>query len=334
MTPEISGLLREPRHVLLEAATPLQRLHRLEAKLGRSGIHAKRDDLMPIALGGNKLRSLEYWLGAALQKKADILLVGGGASSNLCRLTAAAASLVGLDCLVLHNAPDTPENRQASFLNTLFGAELRFLGSVDEGQRNAALAAAAAELAQRGRTPYIVGDAVLGAMGYIRAAFELHEQSQRQETPIRHVFLAGSMGPTEAGFIFGNALLRTPFEIHLVSVEYEQPELAGYIGRIYEGLRERTGLDVAPLSEAPLHYHMDHLGGGWGVPTPASEAAILSFARTEGILIEHVYTAKTGACFLEKLADGDIPSGEPACLLHTGGTAALFSQFGLFRTLT
>ncbi|MGO4407152.1 1-aminocyclopropane-1-carboxylate deaminase/D-cysteine desulfhydrase [Bosea sp. RAF48] len=332
--PELSSLLREPRHVLLETATPLQRLRRFEAKLGRPGIYAKRDDLMLIALGGNKLRSLEYWLGAALEKGADILLVGGGASSNLCRLTAAAASLVGLDCVVLHNAPDTPENRQASFLNRLFGAELRFLGSVDESQRNAALAEAAVDLARQGRTPYIVGDSVLGAMGYVRAALELHEQSQQQEAPIRHVFLAGSMGPTEAGFIFGNALLGHPFQIHLVSVEYERDELAGHVGRIYEGLRERTGLDVAAWEQAPPHYHMDHLGGGWGVPTPASEAAILSFARTEGILIEHVYTAKTCAGFLEQLANGGIPSSEPACVLHTGGTAALFSQFGLFRTLS
>ncbi|MGO4170795.1 1-aminocyclopropane-1-carboxylate deaminase/D-cysteine desulfhydrase [Bosea sp. TAF32] len=334
MKPELSSLLREARHVLLDTPTPLQRLHRFEEKLARPGIYAKRDDLMPIALGGNKLRSLEYWLGDALRQKADILLVGGGASSNLCRLTAAAASLVGLDCLVLHNAADTQENRQASFLNRLFGAELRFLGPVDESQRNAALAAAAAELARQGRTPYIVGDPVLGAMGYVRAAFELHEQSQGEEAPIKHVFLAGSMGPTEAGFLFGNALLGHPFRIHLVSVEYALTELAGRVRAIYEGLRERTGLDVDSLEAAPLHYHMGYLGDGWGAPTPASEAAILSFARTEGILIEHVYTAKTCACFLERVADGGIAGGEPACVLHTGGTAALFSQFSLFRTLT
>ena len=289
---------------------------------------------MEIALGGNKLRSLEYWLGAALREKADILLVGGGATSNLCRLTAAAASLVGLDCIVLHNAPDTPENRERSFLNRLFGAELRFIGAVDESQRNAALAEAAAELVRQGRKPYIVGDPVLGAMGYVRAAFELHEQSQREEAPIRHVFLAGSMGPTEAGFIFGNALLGHPFQVHLVSVEYERAELEEHVRRIYEGLRDRTGLDVAPLDAAPPQYHMEHLGGGWGVPTPASEAAILAFARTEGILIEHVYTAKTCAGFLEALTEGRIAVGEPACVIHTGGTAALFSQFGSFRTVT
>lgn len=330
---DLQSILREPRYGLVKAPTPLQRLPNFERKLGRPGLYMKRDDLMEIGLGGNKLRSLEFWLGAALRQGADIVLVAGGATSNLCRLTAAAASMAGLDCVIIHNAEDTAANREHSFLNRLFAAETRFIGAVGEEERAEAVKAAATELTRQGRVPYIVGDAVLGALGYVLAAFELHEQAQREPEPLRHVFLAGSMGPTEAGFIFGNAMLGHPFEVHLVSVEYEQAELEARIRRIYEGLGQRTGLSVGGLDQAPLHYHMDHLGGGWGIPTPESEAAILSFARTEGILIEHVYTAKTCAGFLDLVASGDIPRDEPACILHTGGTASLFSQRPQFRTV-
>jgi 1-aminocyclopropane-1-carboxylate deaminase/D-cysteine desulfhydrase-like pyridoxal-dependent ACC family enzyme len=330
---DLQSILREPRYDLVKAPTPLQRLSGFERKHGRPGLFMKRDDLMEIGLGGNKLRSLEFWLGAALQQSADIVLVAGGATSNLCRLTAAAASMAGLDCLIIHNAEDSPANRERSFLNRLFGAETRFIGPVGEEERGAAMKAAAAELTRQGRAPYIVGDAVLGALGYVLAAFEMHEQSRREAAPLRHVFLAGSMGPTEAGFIFGNAMLGHPFQVHLVSVEYEQAELEARIRRIYDGIRRRTGLAVDDLDEAPLHYHMDHLGGGWGVPTPESEAAIVAFARTEGILVEHVYTAKTCAGFLDLVANGVIPPGESACLIHTGGTASLFSQREQFRTV-
>ncbi|MCR4523230.1 MULTISPECIES: pyridoxal-phosphate dependent enzyme [Bosea] len=330
---DLQTILREPRYDLVKAPTPLQRLSGFERKLGRPDLFMKRDDLMEIGLGGNKLRSLEFWLGAALRERADIVLVAGGATSNLCRLTAAAASIARLDCVIIHNAEDSPTNRERSFLNRLFGAETRFIGAVGEEERGAAMKAAAAELKRQGRTPYIVGDAVLGALGYVLAAFELHEQSQREATPLRHVFLAGSMGPTEAGFIFGNAMLGHPFQVHLVSVEYEQAELEARIRQIYDGIAERTGLTVGGLDEAPLHYHMAHLGGGWGVPTPESEAAIIAFARIEGILVEHVYTAKTCAGFLDLVANGAIPSGEPACILHTGGTASLFAQRGQFRTV-
>ena len=331
---DLQSILREPRYGLLNGPTALQRLSRFERKLGRPGLYMKRDDQMEVGLGGNKLRSLEFWLGAACRQRADIVLVAGGATSNLCRLTAAAASIAGLDCVIIHNAEDSPANRERSFLNRLFGAETRFIGPVGEEERGAAMKAAAEELKRQGRVPYIVGDAVLGALGYVLAAFEMHEQSQRESVPLRHVFLAGSMGPTEAGFIFGNAMLGHPFRVHLVSVEYEQAELAARICRIYDGLGQRTGLAVDGLDQAPLHYHMDHLGGGWGVPTPESEAAILSFARTEGILVEHVYTAKTCAGFLDLVASGDIPRGEPACILHTGGTASLFSQREQFQTVS
>lgn len=331
---DLRNILREPRYDLVKAPTPLQRLSGFERKLGRLGLYMKRDDLMEIGLGGNKLRSLEFWLGAALRERADIVLVAGGATSNLCRLTAAAASMAGLDCVIIHNAEDSPANRERSFLNRLFGAETRFIGPVGEEKRGAAMQAAAEELKRQGRAPYIVGDAVLGALGYVLAAFELHGQSQRETIPLHHVFLAGSMGPTEAGFIFGNAMLGHPFQVHLVSVEYGQAELEERIRRIYDGIARRTGLAVGNLDEAPLHYHMAHLGGGWGVPTPESEAAIVAFARTEGILVEHVYTAKTCAGFLSLVADGAIPPGEPACIIHTGGTASLFAQREQFHTVS
>lgn len=188
--------IRDPRCKLLDAATPLQRLHHLEAKLETDGLYIKRDDHMAIALGGNKLRSLEFWLGAALRTGADTVIVAGGAASNLCRLTAAAAARIGLQCIVLHNSHDTAPNRQKSFLNSIFGAQVRFLGEVSEQQRGAAAKEVAADLERQGRTPYVVGDEVIGALGYVAAAFELQAQSRQLKQPIKHVFLPGSMGPT------------------------------------------------------------------------------------------------------------------------------------------
>lgn len=325
--------LADPRYRLLDGPTPLKQLARLEGKVGRTGLYLKRDDRMDIALGGNKLRSLEFWLGAALAEGADMLLVAGGAMSNLCRLTAATAALAGLDCIVFHNAPADGPSRDMAFVNRLFGAELRFLGAVGEEARGAAMRQAAGEFRAAGRRPYIVGDAVIGALGYVLAAEELALQARTAAPALRHVFLAGSMGPTEAGFIFGNALLDEPFTVHLVSVEYDEAELIARTRRIYDGLAAHTGLAVPDFGALGIVCHMDWLGAGYGQPTDASEQAILTLARTEGILIEHVYTAKTFAAFLALSVNGGIPADEAAAMIHTGGVPALFSQFGLFRSL-
>lgn len=322
------------RYELLRDPTLLQRLERTEAALQQRGLYVKRDDLMPIAMGGNKLRSLEFWLGAALQEHADVVLVAGTPMSNLCRLTAAAASMAGLDCIIFHNALDEPAARRASFLNQIFGASVRFLGLMDEAHRTKAVEHAAAELQLQGRRPYIVGNAAIGALGYVRAAEELLAQSQLLDPGIRHVMLAGSMGTTEAGLIFGNALLGYPFDVHLVSVEYEEAELSACVRRAYAAIAKLVGNSAPDFDDTHVHYHMDFLGLGYACPTPAGEEAVLTLARTEGIVLEHIYTAKTFACFLDRARRHVFPDEEPVCVIHTGGVPALFSQFEMFRSVT
>ena len=325
--------LDDPRQPLLQGSTTLHRLERIELQLGRPNLYIKRDDHMELGLGGNKLRSLEFWLGEALSQAADVVLVAGQPISNQCRLTAAAASTVGLDCIILHNAEKDEKGEKDSFLNQLFGASVRFLGQIDEDQRGVEVNKVADELRQQGRRPYIIGNPVIGALGYVVAAEELLIQSQETGAGLRHIFLPGSMGPTEAGFIFGNMLLGNPFDIHLVSVEYSQDELAGRIDQILAGLSAHTGRGLDDFDGSRIHYHMDYLGGGYDQPTQACEQAILTLARTEGILCEFTYTGKTFAGFLDLARQQTFPEQEAMCIIHTGGTPSLFSQFGMFKTL-
>ena len=325
--------LDDPRQPLLLGPTTLQPLERLAQQLGHANLYIKRDDHMELALGGNKVRSLEFWLGEALSQSADVVLVAGQPISNQCRLTAAAASTVGLECIVLHNAEKDEKGERDSFLNQVFGASVRFLGPVNEEQRGVEVTKVADNLRQQGRKPYIIGNPVIGALGYVVAAEELLTQSQESGAGLRHIFLPGSMGPTEAGFIFGNMLLGNPFDVHLVSVEYSQVELSARIDKLLAGLSVHTGRSLDDLDCSRIHYHMDYLGGGYDQPTEACEQAILTLARTEGILSEHTYTGKTFAGFLDFALKQGFPVEESMCVIHTGGTPSLFSQFGMFKTL-
>ncbi|MEW9805694.1 pyridoxal-phosphate dependent enzyme [Mesorhizobium sp. ZMM04-5] len=321
------------RFALLDGPTPLRRMERLEATLGRRPLYIKRDDHMEAGLGGNKLRSLEFWVGAALEEEADVLVVAGEPNSNQCRLTAAAAAKAGLDCVIVHNAHQDDWAGRASALSRILGATIRFVGPMDENRRSNVVEDVAEQLRLDGRRPYVVGNGVVGALGYARAAAELLRQSDETGAGIRHVFLPGSMGPTETGFIFGNALLGNPFEVHLVSVEYGLADLAARIARIDRDLRRTTGLNPPPLEDAAIHYHMDYLGPGYARPTPQAEEAILALARHEAIFLEHTYTGKTFACFMDMAKGGALPADEAMCFLHTGGVPALFWQLDLFNLI-
>jgi len=323
-----------PRVRFLEQATPLERLQRMEAVTGHQSLWVKRDDNAPLGQGGNKVRSLEFWMGEAIAQSSDIVLVAGKVVSNLCRLTAAAAAKLGLECLILHNDDEPAQLEGNHLLSYLFGASFEYLGPVDEEERAARVRETAARLRQEGRRPYIVGDEVTGAFGYIMGALELHQQADEQRVGLRHVLLPGSMGTTEAGFLFGCALLGGPFVVHLVSVEYEVEELKERVAVIYRDIGERTGLRPAGDYLAWTRFYEEYLGAGYDRSMPESLAAIRLFGSREGLLLENTYTSKPAAAMLDLIARGELPGDEPTCLLHTGGIPALFSQANLLGEKT
>ena len=80
--------------------TPMYRLPNISRELG-TNIWIKRDDLCGVALGGNKVRKLEYLLHDAKSKGYDLVMTTGQAQSNHAMLTAACALRMGLDCILL-----------------------------------------------------------------------------------------------------------------------------------------------------------------------------------------------------------------------------------------
>ncbi len=313
-----------PRVALLTGPTPLERMARAGAAVGHDQLWVKRDDVMSLGLGGNKLRSLEYWLGEALATGCDMLVVAGAPASNQCRLVAAAGARTGLETHVLY-AGDEPETLDGNALLTqLFGARIRWLGPMSEAERGECAVRAVEELRAQGRRPYLIGDPVIAALGYVLAAEELAGQARVLD--LRHVLLPGSMGPTEAGFIFGSAVVQAPWTIHLVSVEYQEDELRRRIAALLAGLRIRTG--IAPPIDPMTRVLIDsgELGAGYGVATPASRAAATLFATQEALILEQTYVAKTFASLLRQVKQGSIARNEAACVLHTGGVPAIFSR--------
>ena len=80
--------------------TPMYRLPNMSRELG-TNVWIKRDDLCGVALGGNKVRKLEYLLRDAKNKGYDLVMTTGQAQSNHAMLTAACALRLGLDCVLV-----------------------------------------------------------------------------------------------------------------------------------------------------------------------------------------------------------------------------------------
>lgn len=313
-----------PRFPLLDGPSPLQRLPRFSAALGGDvDVWIKREDLLPLAFGGNKLRNLEFLVGAALAEGADTLITSGRHWSNHCRLTAAAGAKAGLAVHLVFSGPRVDPPGANERLDELLGAEIHVSPTDARADRQALVERVAADLRAAGRRPSIIpvgGSGGVGAAGQVLAGIEAAAQLRGAalEPPLS-VVLPSATGGTHAGLLAGFAI--AGFAAALVGVAVATPadELRPTIERLLVELVPLTGVDVPP---DPIELSDAERGAGYGRPTAEALAATQLLARTEGILVDPIYTAKALAGLIARCRSGEL-SGT-VLFWHAGGAPGLF----------
>ena len=319
-----------PHVPLAHLPTPLEPLDRLSAALGGPRVWVKRDDATGLAIGGNKVRKLEYLLADAIEQGADVVLTTGATQSNHCRQTAAAAARLGLRCELLleHRFPDWSEayNRGGNLqLDGLLGATV--LDQAKGTDMVAALADRVDQLRADGHSPYAIplgGSSVVGAFGYRTAAVELVRQADEHGFVPREIVHATSSGGTQAGLIAGLAIRRCDVPVLGISAGGTAEYLGGVVRELAEGVIDRLGMD---RTFGPNAVVVDdtHVGEAYGVPTDAMWEAVETCARLEGLLLDPVYSGKAMAGLFAHIREGRYDPDDDVVLIHTGGTPALFS---------
>jgi len=313
-----------PRKSLGLFPTPLQELPRLSKALGGPTIFVKRDDQTGLALGGNKTRKLEYLLGAALAEGADCVLTAGAAQSNHCRQTAAAAALAGLDCHLVLGGTEPPRAEGNLLLDRLLGAEIHWGGPKRKGED---LPALAAELRARGRRPYVIpygGSSPLGALGFVEAARELAGQLAARDLAPAAIVYASSSGGTQAGLEVGARLFGLGARLEAIGIDKEPVEGQPFVERVRALVLETAGLFDLALDPAEIGIREEFLGAGYGIVDEAVREAVLLAARSEGLLLDPVYTGKAFAGLIGLIRSGELGPEAPVLFWHTGGAPALF----------
>jgi L-cysteate sulfo-lyase len=336
------NLDRFPRVQLMDGPTPIQRLHRIERILGDRSrgirIWAKRDDFGSLGGGGNKLRKQEFLLGQALSERCDTIIAVGGVQSNFARLTAAACAKLGLDCeLVLSQMVprDNAAYQQSGnvLLDRLMGARLHFVPKGDDpGELIDNLTA---EISGQGKRAFIGtlgGSTPVGCLGYVACAFEIAEQSERLGVAFDHIVIPNGSGGTHAGLAAGTvAAGLDPAKIRAHTVLSAR-------GSAIRATTDKVNavLELLVLEEriGPEQMYIDEteLGGGYGIPTTAMVDAVRLMARSEGLLLDPVYSGKAFAGLLSDIDAGGISPGSNVLFVITGGSPGLYAYPDVFAT--
>ncbi len=324
-----AALAREPRVALGHLPTPLEPLDGLARALGDGPrIFAKRDDCTGLALGGNKVRKLEFLVGEALASGADTLITTGGVQSNHARQTAAAAAKLGLRCeLVL---PRIVAGRDPAYevsgnrlLDDWLGARVQVVDAPADVIR-AVQEIQAAAASRGGKAVFIPagGSNPTGCLGYAAAALELAAQLERERLRIDAIVLAVSTGGTLAGLLVGLEALG--LAIPVIGICVYAP--AAQVGLGVRDLAAKTSslLGTRAVSDSRIDLRDDWLGPGYGLPTDELREALAVTAGREGLLLDPVYTGKAMAGLISLRREGNSP-GSSVLFWHTGGAPGLFA---------
>ncbi len=330
------GWIREriallPRVRLAAIPTPLQEAPNLTRALGGPRILIKRDDLTGVAFGGNKLRNLEFRLAHAMKEQPDTVIIGLDIQSNSARQTVGACNKLGLETVLVLEG-ERPARVQGNLLvDYLLGADVRF-APTREAQR-AALDEAAAACCARGGRPHILNDNpmfdVASAVAYLETTLEILEQCTALGARLDALVMSSS-GKGQAGLVLAQRLTNAGFSVHGVTATREF-DVGIRTAEIANATAARLGFDMR-INPDEIVNDDGFVGAGYGIPSAEAVAATRLFARTEGVILDPIYTGKAAAGMIARIRAGAWRHEDTIVFVHTGGTPAIFTWEELWPT--
>lgn len=319
-----------PRLRLSRIPTPIEMLQWLPHGVAESGVEifVKRDDLTGCDLTGNKVRKLDFLLADALAQDCDTVVTCGAVNSNHCRATVLSAARLGMRSSILLRgpAPQSPDGNL--FLCLLAGAEVEHVTPEQYAERDSYLAEMADRLLARGRKPYIIpegGSNPLGCFGYINCVREIAYQSERLEYEFTHIVCATGSGGTQSGLILGTRAYLPDVQVVGFNVSQTAEAFTERISHVVDLWLREFSSDLV-VSREDIVVVDGYTGPGYGLNVPEDLAIIRQMARSQGLLLDPVYTAKAFRGLCEEARRGRFLPGSKVLFLHTGGMMELFTH--------
>lgn len=329
---EFGRIASIPRQQLFTGQTSLESMPNLTRHCGGAQLLVKRDDCTGLAFGGNKVRQLEFYLGAASAQDADTILITGAVQSNFVRAAAAGARKLGMSChiqLEERVATKNPRYRDSGnvLIDKLLGATLHsYPEGEDESGADRQLEKISADLRDAGSRPYIIplapGHPPLGSLAYVLTAKELLSQIMESDLPVNEIFLASGSGATHAGLLFGLRALGSTIQVTGICVRRNATRQRARIHETCDGIATLLETE-STVTDEDIKLSDAFLAPGYGIAGHATLGAIILGAQKEGLMLDPVYSGKAMAAVIHhaKLAD----DSSTFIFLHTGGTPAIFA---------
>jgi D-cysteine desulfhydrase family pyridoxal phosphate-dependent enzyme len=310
-----------PRIRFAQLPTPIEPMQNLSRELGMGRFFVKRDDQTGLAFGGNKIRKLEFLIAEAQAQNAKTVITTGAVQSNHCRQTVATAAHFGLKCILILTGLSPKKISGNLLLDKLLGAEIVWSS---REQREADLQKTFEIASGDGRRPFLIpygGSNHTGILGYVFAMKEMVDQGHNPSW----IIFPTSSGGTQAGMILGAKLFGYQGKILGISVDEKREPLVERIQKLIADTAEYLQIDVT-VNKEDILVNDEYIGAGYGVMGRQEIEAIHLLAKTEGLLVDPVYTGKAAAGMISLTRAGYFVHDDEIIFWHTGGTPTLFAD--------
>jgi len=326
--------MKKPERIsLANLPTPIFSFDKINPNKDFSTLYIKRDDFTGVEMSGNKVRKLEYSLKEALDQNADVFITCGGAQSNHCRATAAAAATLSKKChLVLRTAPEgTPEGNL--FLDKMLDAEITFISAEDyKSSRMEIMKGIQKDYADKGIVAYILPEGAsngIGLFGYYSAYEEILMQEKQLGITFDTICVADGSGGTYAGLYAANEVYGKNKKMVTINIYNADDDAVAGVSQIIDEAAEIAAYNE-PINKNNMHVLTDYVGEGYAIASDEVRAFIKDIAKNTGVIFDPVYTGKSFYGLIEEIKKSNPLFKGNVLFIHTGGLYGIFPQKELF----
>lgn len=308
--------------------TPIEKPNGLQKLVPSIDLLVKRDDVMELAMGGNKVRKLEFIMADAQSRGCNLVVTTGDLHSNHTRLTAAAARKLGMKAILVMKGKKPEPIAGNLLLDFLFGADVRF-HDVDRKELPSIMEEIQKEEEAKGNRCYVIprgGATALGVLGYVNATFELKRQLGKTAEQLDYIVFATGTGATQAGLLLGTKLAGMKARIVGISAGRSEREISADVKRLVEETLSLLRVKVQP-SPSDIIVNDSYTCGGYAVVTREVTDLMETVAQKEGLLLDPVYSGKGMLGLIGLANQGYFGKESQVLFVHTGGLPIIFSHW-------
>lgn len=294
----------------------------LSKKQNNNKFYIKRDDLLPISFGGNKVRKAILFFVDINKKGADCVITYGSSSSNHCRVIANMAASMGLPCHIISPIEDSKTTSNSKMIK-LFGAKVV---EVPVSEVSITIDKMTKELKDSGFNPYFIqggGHGNIGTQAYVDAYDEILNYERIKDIKFDYIFHASGTGTTQAGLVCGSIINNHNRNIVGISIARQKHYGEQVVSESVNDYLGSIGKEV--ITREVINFIDDYVLDGYGTYNEEILETIRETILNYGIPLDTTYTGKAFWGMQDYIMKRQIINKD-ILFIHTGGMPLFFDD--------